>query len=454
MSSIAEPSTILDLVLAGATVLTADPEHPVIENAVIGVKAGRIALLESLKESELLPQAKETFRLPGRVVTPGFVNVHTHANLSMVRGVAEDLGFAPAYTPGIPQGHMVMPEEAYAISRLGALEALLFGSTLINDTFVHADIVTPAMAEIGLRVFSCGRIHDVDFSGVSKGRWEYFDAIGEKTLQEAVDLAEKFHGKNGGRIGVQFAAHAPDTCSTAFLRRIGETARAKGIRVTTHLSQSKVELARIRERDGKSPPELLDEVGLLDNRLLAAHCIHVSEDDIARIGRAGVNVAHIPKGNATGATIAPTARLRAAGAQLTLGTDNMHADMIEVMRWALSVGRIQEGAVTESWQPRTVFEMATMAGARAMDLEQEIGSIEIGKKADLVVLDFRRPHLTPNINPLGNLVHVAHGRDVQMVVVDGEIVVKDGAPTKVDMEEICREADAAIQALWTRAQVT
>jgi 5-methylthioadenosine/S-adenosylhomocysteine deaminase len=126
--------------------------------------------------------------------------------------------------------------------------------------------------------------------------------------------------------------------------------------------------------------------------------------------------------------------------------------MVEVMRWALAVGRIQEGSVTEDWQPSTVFQMATMAGARAMGLEDQIGSIAIGKRADLVVFDFRRPHLTPNVNPLGNLVHVAQGRDVEMVVVDGDIVVADGEPTKVDAEAIRREADAAIRSLWQRAR--
>jgi 5-methylthioadenosine/S-adenosylhomocysteine deaminase len=130
----------------------------------------------------------------------------------------------------------------------------------------------------------------------------------------------------------------------------------------------------------------------------------------------------------------------------------MHADMVEVMRWALAVGRIQEGSVTEDWQPSTVFQMATMAGARAMGLEDEIGSIEIGKRADLVAFDFRRPHLTPNINPLGNIVHVAQGRDVEMVVVDGDIVVEDGQPTKVDAEAIRREADVAIRSLWERVR--
>ena len=442
----------LDLLLTDATLLTADPRDPLIENALVGVSDGRFVLVEAASCDKPLPEARRVLHLEGRVITPGLVNIHTHAILTMVRGVAEDLGFAPAYTPGIPQGHMVTPDEAYAISRLGALEALLFGSTLINDTFVHADIITPAMAEVGLRVWSCGRIHDVDFSGVSTGRWEHKDGIGDATLGAALDLAARYHGKSNDRIGVQLAAHAPDTCSTPFLKRIGDAARANGLRVTTHLSQSKVEVARIRERDGKSPPELLDDVGLLTDTLLGVHCIHVSDSDIARMGRAGINVAHIAKGNATGATIAPTSKLRAAGAHLTLGTDNMHADMVEVMRWALAVGRIQEGSVTEDWQPSTVFQMATMAGARAMGLEDQIGSIAIGKRADLVVFDFRRPHLTPNVNPLGNLVHVAQGRDVEMVVVDGDIVVADGEPTKVDAEAIRREADAAIRSLWQRAR--
>jgi 5-methylthioadenosine/S-adenosylhomocysteine deaminase len=446
------PISPLDLLLTGATLLTADPRNPMIENAVIGISDGRFVMIEAASTDKPLPAAQHIVRLDGRVITPGLVNIHTHAILTMVRGEAEDLGFAPAYTPGIPQGHMVTPDEAYAISRLGALEALLFGSTLINDTFVHADIITPAMAEVGLRVWSCGRIHDVDFSGVSTGRWEHRDDIGDRTLRAALDLAERYNGKSNSRIGVQLAAHAPDTCSTPFLKRIGDAARTHGLHVTTHLSQSKVELARIRERDGMSPPELLEDVGLLTNTLLAAHCIHVSESDIARIGRAGINVAHIAKGNATGATIAPTSKLRAAGAHLTLGTDNMHADMVEVMRWALAVGRIQEGAVTDAWQPETVFQMATMGGARAMGLQEEIGSIEIGKRADLVAFDFRRPHLTPNMNPLGNIVHVAQGRDVEMVVVDGDIVVAGGQPTKVDAETIRREADLAIRALWVRAR--
>ena len=440
----------LDLLVRCGTLLTANPAQPVVEDAAIGIAGGRIVAIEQGGGGKLT--APRTVMVKDGVVTPGFVNIHTHTILSMVRGVAEDMGFAPAYTPGVPHGHEVTPDEAVAMARLGALEALLFGSTLINDTYIHTDLTLPAMADLGMRVWACGRIHDVDFSRVHVHEWTHRPELGERTLGEAVSLHAKFHGKANGRMGVQLAAHAPDTCSTDLLRRVRETRDELRLRVNTHLSQSKVEVARIRERDGKTPPELLDEIGLLDDRLLEAHCIHVTDDDIRRIGASRVTVAHIPKGNATGGTIAPTSRLRRAGASIALGTDNMHADMIEVMRWALNVGRVQEGKVDDFWQPANVFDMATMAGARAMGLEEEIGSIAIGKKADLVIFDFARPHLVPQLSALGNLVHTGQGRDVHTVIVDGEVVVEDGRPTRADVDQIIADARRASAALWERAR--
>lgn len=440
-----------DLLVEGCTLIPAAFSSP-ISDAAIGITDGRFVFVGATKDLPQGTSAKQRLRGHGHLAIPGLINVHTHTILSMVRGVAEDMGFAPAYTPGVPQGHMVTEDEAVALARLGALEAMLFGSTLINDTYVHTALTLPAMAELGLRVFSCNRIHDVDFSGVSKGRWEYDQAIGEKTLAEAEALVQRFHGLPDARTGVQLAAHAPDTCSTSFLKTIGEASRRMGIPVQTHLAQSKVEVARIRERDGKTPAELLDEVGLLDNRLVAAHCIHLTSDDILRIGRAGVRLAHIPKGNATGGTIAPTRALVDAGAKLTIATDNMHADMVEVMRWALAMGRVQRGSVEDSWQPEHMLYAATEEGAAAMGLTGEIGAVLPGYRADMVLLEMRRPHLIPHNDPLGTMMHTAHGRDVAHVIVEGEVVVRDGRPTRVDMEEICRKGAAAADALWRRAR--
>ena len=443
-----------DTLIRGATMITSGSTRRVVRDAAIGIRDGRFAWVGAIVDLPADAIATDTLNLPGRVCLPGFINVHTHAILTMVRGVAEDMGFAPAYTPGVPHGHDVTPDEAVAMARLGAVKALLFGSTLINDSYVHADRTVEPMAALGLRVVTCGRIHDADFSLIGDGRWEHHDTIGDTTLQAAVDLAEAWHGRANGRINVQLAAHAPDTCSDALLRRIGVTARQLRLRVNTHLSQSAAENAQIRRRANRTPTELLDEVGLLNDHLIAAHCIHVTTDDIARIGRAKLNVAHVPKGNATGGTRAPTTALRAAGANIALGTDNMHADMIEVMRWALAIARIQEGRVDDAWQPWDALEMASINGARAMGLDQDIGAIEVGKKADVVVIDARRPHLTPHVNLLGSVVHCAQGLDVEHVFVDGRQVVASGRPTQVDLDSVLADAQAAADALWRRARAT
>ncbi|MCE8040404.1 amidohydrolase family protein [Halomonas sp. MCCC 1A11062] len=441
-----------DLVIHGPRVLTVDPELGEIPCARLVIHAGRLVSVEPDDPAKPLPPARRTLDMSGRVITPGFINVHTHTILTMVRGVAEDMGFAPAYTPGVPHGHEVSEKEAVALARLGAAEALLFGSTLINDSYVHADLTLPAMGELGMRVITCGRIHDVDFSRVHEGIWEHRSEIGERTLAEAVALCERWQGKMDGRLGVELAAHAPDTCSRDLLAKVAEARDALGIRVNGHLSQSLKENRRVQERDGMSPTELLEEVGLLGPRFTAAHCMFVSDSDIARIGASATNIAHVPRGNATGGRIAPTTRLREAGANLALATDNMHADMVEVMRWALIMGRVQEGEVNDRWQPNHVLEMATLGGARALGLDAELGSLTPGKRADLVAFDFRRPHLVPLINTLGNLVHTAQGRDIEYVVCNGEIVVEGGELCHADTAALLAEAQSAAEALWQRAR--
>jgi 5-methylthioadenosine/S-adenosylhomocysteine deaminase len=441
-----------DLLLTGATLLTGDKLQPVIQDGFVAIAGQRIAGIGPCASLADSYGTAPRLALPGRVVIPGLVNIHTHAALCLMRGIALDLGHAPAYTPCVPHGHEIDADAAVALARLGALEALLFGSTVMTDSFVHADRTLPAMAELGLRVFACGRIHDVDFSRVHDGEWRYDAAIGDRALAATRALMRAHHGTQGGRANVILAPHAPDTCSDRLLEQVAGLARETGLRVMTHLSQSPAENQVIRERSGATPTELLARVGLLNDRLIAAHCIHVTPDDIARIGGAGVTVAHVPKGNATGGTMAPTPKLRAAGARLALGTDNLTQDMVEAMRWALAVARVQEGAVSASWQPRDVFAMATSHGAAALGLDHELGQLAPGRLADLVVFDFRRPHLTPCLDPLGTLVHDAQGRDVEHVFIDGRQVVRDGAPLLVDAARIRAEAQAAAERLWARAR--
>jgi 5-methylthioadenosine/S-adenosylhomocysteine deaminase len=438
-----------DILIRGGTLLTGEPGAAPVEDAVIGIRRDRIVLVGSAADAGPVHGARE-IDARGHLITPGFVNVHTHAVLSLARGMTEDLGWAPAYTPGIPHAYDIREDEAAALARLGALDAMLFGSTLINDMYVHAHVTLPAIAGLGMRISSSAWIHDVDFEGVHNKVWNYDPAIGERTLRYAVDLADRWQGEADGRCTVMLAPHAIDTCSRAFLRDVESERRRMGVRVMTHLAQSRIEANLVQQRDGMTPTEAAEDAGILHDHLIAAHCLIMTESDIARAGTAGITVAHAPKVNLTGGFLPVTSKLRRAGAHIALATDNMHGDMVETMRWALASGRLQEEAVTPFWQASDVFHMATLGAAAAMGREQDLGSIVEGKKADLVLIDFRRPHLTPAFNPTGTLVHTGQGRDVSMVIVDGRVIAEDGRATLVDEAAIRAQGAAAAKALWTR----
>ncbi|MFC5068526.1 amidohydrolase family protein [Flaviflagellibacter deserti] len=449
MSDARRPSHV-DILIEDAHILTGDLMRPSIPHGRIGTSGNRLVLVEAVEDGPP-PIAAQTIGGRGMLAIPGLMNVHTHSVLSLMRGTAEDMGFAPAYTKGVPQGHVISAAEAVALARLGALESLKFGSTLINDMYVHVEETLPAMAELGLRVVASDRIHDVDFSRVSQGLWVYDAAIGRRSLDRCLALADRYQGSFDGRVNVVIGAHAPDTCSRDFLMEIRAASERHGLRVSTHLSQSKLEVDFIQEREGCTPTELLDDIGLLNDRLIAAHCIVLNDSDIARAGAAGINVAHVPKGNAGGGMIAPTRRLRAAGANLALATDNLLGDMVEAMRWALCIGRLQAGTVEPDWQPEDVFAMATMNGARALGLDGELGSLVPGRKADVVLMHIDRPSFVPLIDPLGNLVHCGQGSNVRDVIVDGVIRVRDEAAVGVDEAAIMADAQKASENLWRRA---
>jgi 5-methylthioadenosine/S-adenosylhomocysteine deaminase len=444
-----ENSPLFDLLISGCTIISGIPADQPFSDASIGVNGDRIAYVGPASRKH---RGKREISASSFVATPGFVNIHTHAILSHARGMTEDMGFAPAYTPGVPHAYDVTEDEAVALARLGALEALKFGSTLINDMYIHAGATLPAMAEIGGRISSAVWIHDVDFSGVHERRFEYDPAIGRRTLEGALRLYEERNGSFDGRVSVMLAPHAIDTCSRAFLSEVAKVRDEAGGYVMTHLAQSRLEVDQVKARDGMTPAEVVDDAGLLDHRLIGTHCVVMTDSDIARVGGARMVVAHAPKINMTGGYLPMTSRLRRAGARIGLGTDNMHADIVEVLRWALISGRLQEGVVNGFWRSDEVFQMATIGAAEAIGREDQLGTLEVGKKADIVLFDMDRAHLTPGFDPIATLVHAGQGRDVHTVVVDGRIVVEGGEATLVDEEHVKRDAKEAAWRLWTRVQ--
>ncbi|OYY37627.1 MAG: hypothetical protein B7Y57_22655 [Rhodospirillales bacterium 35-66-84] len=418
-------------------------------NGALAVSGGRIVDIGPAATLEARWSATTHVDGKGRLVIPGLVNVHNHTPLMITRGMIEDIGFAPMYTPGIPQGHWLDADDAYALSSLGMYELLRAGCTTVVDYYRYPSSCARAAAELGLRAVIAGRVHDADPAALAVGRYEHRVEVGQASLRENAELIERWNGHDGGRIRCDWAPHAPDTCSDDLLREVGRLAEAHGGNLHTHLAQLPIEVEAVQARSGMTPARLLDKLGLLNERLIAAHCIHMERADIELCGKAGITVAHAPIGNAKGGRIAPIVELRDAGARIALCTDTFSGDLIEAMRWAIAMQRIdRQGNVLDA---RTVLDWGTREGAAALGMGNEIGSLEVGRRADIVLLDNRSPSLAPLVDGYGVLVHSASGRDVDTVIVDGRIVLAGGQPTRVDGAEIVTRAQTVADRLWQRA---
>ena len=444
-----------DLVVEHALVLALDDAGTIVADGAVAVVGDRIAALGPSAEIDRGFRGRETIDARGGILLPGLVNVHNHTPLMITRGMVEDLGHAPAYTPGIPQGPALAFEEVLAVSRLGAYELLRAGSTTVVDYYLHPKALAEAMVEVGLRGVVGGRVLDTDMAAIARGGERRHDpAIGRATLDEAMDLAARYSDHPSGRIRCDLAPHATDTCSPALLKEVRELAVEAGGAIHTHLAQSRSEVEWVRARDDLSPVELLDECGLLDEHLVAAHCIFLDPPDIARAGESGLTVAHAPIGNLRAGDVAPVLDLEEAGARIALCTDTMSGDLFEAMRTAIAAARIRagEGDSIErvDLDARKVLGWATRAGADALGLGGEIGSVEVGKKADLVVLDPGAPNLAPVVDGYGIVVHSGSGHDVDTVVVDGRVLLRAGRPVGFDGDRIVTDAQAVAERQWRR----
>jgi 5-methylthioadenosine/S-adenosylhomocysteine deaminase len=433
-----------DLIVTAGTILT-DAIEPALENGAVAIRGRHIAAVGPRATVLRDWRAAERLDCGDGIVLPGLVNIHNHTPLTIVRGIVEDMGWAPAYTPSIPQGYRLSEADVEALSCLGAWELLRHGSTTVVDHYVHADALARSLERVGLRGFVGGWIVDVDMPKVAEGRWVHDPGIARETLDRARAFNTAWSAR-APRIAPVLTPHAPDTCSRALLERVAEESKQTGTPVHIHLSQSPIEVARIRERDGMTPPALLAETGLLDCHLVAAHCIHVDDADIARLGEARVRVAHSPLGNAAAGWIAPVQRLEQAGARIGLCTDAKSSDMFEAMRMAIAGGRILGGGLELS--AARALAWATAGGAEAVGLAGAIGALRPGMLADLIALDGAAPNLRPLIRPIGAVVHNGSGANLRHAVIDGEVVMRDGRPARFDAEDVIMAAEETARRLW------
>ena len=375
---------------------------------------------------------------PDVAVLPGLVNAHTHVAMTLMRGYADDMELMPWLEQKIwPTEVKLKHDDIYWGSLLGMVEMLHAGVTTFNDMYWWFDATAQAAQESGIRAV---------LSAVLLG----FMDRAEKDLAAAAEYARKWRDAAEGRITVMLGPHAPYTCPDSIMRCAIETAHELNLGVHIHLSETASEVRESIAKMGLTPVAHMERLGLFEVQpVLAAHCVHVTDDDIALLARRRVGVSHNPGSNMKLASgTAPVPKLLAAGVSVGLGTDgaasNNNLDVLEEARLAALVHKLAADDPTciSAYQ---ALELATRGGARALGMEDRIGMLAPGMKADIVLVALDRPHLTPRHNVVSNLVYSARAGDVRTVLVNGKVVLDDGKLTTVDEREVMARAAERVQ---------
>ncbi|NJE08400.1 N-ethylammeline chlorohydrolase [Thermococcus sp. M39] len=363
-----------------------------------------------------------------KVVSPGFVNLHTHSPMGIFRGLADDLPLMDWLKNHIwPKEAKLTREYIKVGAYLGALEMIKTGTTAFLDMYFYMDAVAEVVLESGLRGYlSYGMI---DLGEPDKT---------EKEIKVALETMKFIEKLNSERVQFVFGPHAPYTCSIALLKKVRELANEHKKLITIHVAETMTEIGQIAERYGKSPVVLLDDIGFLADDVIIAHGVWLDSKDIHILARHRVSIAHNPASNMKLASgVMPIERLLNAGVNIGLGTDgsasNNNLDMLEEMKIAALLHKVHNLDPTVA-DAKTVFKMATQNGAKALRLDA--GVIKEGALADLVIIDFNQPHLRPINNVISHLVYSANGNDVETTIVDGKILMLDREVLTLDEEKI------------------
>lgn len=442
-------------VLRGALALTMDRDLGVVADPEIVLEAGRIVSVRSRRDGEGVGAAGDrggtergadrVVDLPGRWFLPGLINAHTHAAMTLLRGFADDLPLDMWLEERIwPVERHVDRAAVRAGTLLAAGEMLAGGVTTFADMYLYMDGAAEAVEEAGIR------------ASLAPG---LFEAMGptDETLDHAVDFARRWHGAAGGRITVKLAPHAVYTCSPEFLDKIAAAARDAGVGTHIHLSETRGEVERVRERYGASPVAVAARAGVLEAECVAAHCVWVDGDDIRLLHQAGAGVAHNPRSNMKLASgVAPVGALLEAGIPVGLGTDGAASTnqltLFEEMRAASLLHKVTREDPTVL-PAGTMLEMATLGGARALGLDAEIGSLTPGKRADVVAVRTDRAGILPVHDPWSTVVYSMQDQDVEWVFCDGVPVARDGDPLAFSVADARDEARACVDRLLSEAGV-
>lgn len=365
----------------------------------------------------------------GKLLIPGFINGHTHLGMAVFRGFVDDVPLQEWLEDWIwPAEEHLEPREVYWSSLLAIIELLHSGVTTVADMYFYMNSTARSIKQTGIRgLISHGIIA------------QQLDEEGRKELDQAFNLADRWNGEAGGRISVALSPHAPYTCGPEVWKQIIQESERRGIPIHTHVAETSEEVQQSLNQYGRTPVERLDHLGVLNQPVIAAHCVHVNDRDIDLLQKNDVGVVHNPSSNmklSSGA--APITELLNDGVTVGLGTDgpasNNDLDFFEEARLATFLQKLSTGKPTALDVPE-VLRMTTKMGAEALGYKQ-LGAIQEGFHADLVAIDRNKPHWKPEHNSMSNLVYSAKGVDVDMVMVDGEVVLRDGEVESVDESEV------------------
>jgi len=424
-----------DILIHSCIILPIDRKE-IIENGALAIKDGKIAFVGKSAAATNIKAEKE-INAKGKVAMPGLINGHTHLPMTLFRGIAEDQPLNTWLRKTIwPLEAKLKAEDVYAGALLGCLEMIKSGTTCFADMYFHEDIVAKAVEKSGLR--------GVLAQGIIESEHKLLGAI---TFRKSVNFAKKFHGYANGRVRTMLGPHAAYSCSSNLLRKVKKKSAELNVGVQIHLAESKAMFKEFEKKHGLCEIEFLDKIGFLNERVLAAHCIDLSEEDMHILSKRGVNVVHVPVANMKlGEGAAKVKDLMDLGVNVCLGTDgpasNNTFDMFETMKIAalLQKHTYRDPTVLPAYE---VLKMATINSAKALGLAKEIGSIEVGKKADLILVDLSKPHLKPLHDIYASLVYAVHGNDVDTVIIDGKVLMENRQVKSLDEHIIVEEAQRA-----------
>jgi 5-methylthioadenosine/S-adenosylhomocysteine deaminase len=437
------------VLIRGGAVVTMDAEGTVFEGDVL-VRGSRI---ESVGGASIVA-ADVTIDARGCAVLPGFVQTHVHLCQTLFRGAADDLELIDWLKKRVwPMEAAHDAASLRASARLGVAEMIRGGTTcaLTMETVNHTAEVFRVVEETGFRATVGKCMMDKGDEVPAALRENAADSI-----RESLALLEEWHGRAEGRVRYCFAPRFAVSCTRDLLERVARLARERGVMGHTHASENRTECEMVERETGMRNVVYLDSLGVSGSHVLLAHCVHLSGEELGLLASKGTHVSHCPSSNMKlGSGIAPLAEMFERGVSVSLGADgapcNNRLDMFTEMRTAALLQKVARGA--DALPAARVLRMATRGGARSLGLEGEVGSVEPGKRADLILIDLERLHTTPRPDVVSTVVYAAEAADVRAVLIDGRIVMRDGRLTTLDEREVIADARRQYELLSARSGV-